>query len=118
MNENISIDTKHKGNSKDNKKIGHVYSYIFLFFYILLLFLSRSWCLSSPRIREDRNRADRMLGLERDEAADRPASPHKTNGESYRPLDILHHLGSSRCNFPPGVLQVGSLGFGNRPEDV
>lgn len=35
-----------------------------------------------PRIREDRNRADRMLGLERDEATDRPASPHKTNGES------------------------------------
>ncbi|XP_069159082.1 dachshund homolog 2-like isoform X2 [Procambarus clarkii] len=35
------------------------------------------------RIREDRNRADRVLGLERDEAPDRPISPHKTNEKHH-----------------------------------
>ncbi|XP_071543131.1 dachshund homolog 1-like isoform X8 [Panulirus ornatus] len=38
------------------------------------------------RIREDRSRADRVLGLEREEPTDRPASPHKTND---RPLRLL-----------------------------
>ncbi|KAK8743291.1 hypothetical protein OTU49_001355, partial [Cherax quadricarinatus] len=40
------------------------------------------------RIREDRSRADRVLGLEREEHTDRPVSPHKTNG--YGESDALN----------------------------
>ncbi|CAL4075672.1 unnamed protein product, partial [Meganyctiphanes norvegica] len=43
------------------------------------------------RIREDRNRADRVLGLDRDDQQERPMSPqhhHKTNG--YGEPDVLN----------------------------
>ncbi|XP_042240724.1 dachshund homolog 2-like isoform X6 [Homarus americanus] len=49
------------------------------------------------RIREDRNRADRVLGLDRDEPADRPASPHKTNDHHHH----HHHLATLQSRLYP-----------------
>ncbi|XP_064090024.1 dachshund homolog 2-like isoform X8 [Macrobrachium nipponense] len=84
------------------------------------------------RIREDRNRADRVLGLEREEAVDRPMSPHKTNGMSHQADSkrffamvknnpVLYDMNAKICadsanknNLWKGVvaLQVGLRGYG------